>query len=511
MTNTETNLHDPWGVDITPLVPEVYASYRPLIADALGYFLQRLPAPRLASILAEQNNLPSDASTAQRLTALLRHCPTLHKLGQVIARNRRLAPELRRRLQALESMPATTSLAAVKAVIRCELDADSHGALRLGSAALAEASVAVVIPFTLASQEPSYPADGVFKVLKPGIAESLQEELAIWSDLSRFIDERCEHYKIPQLHYAESLETIRDLLANEIHLDREQRHLTRAADFYADSDKIRIPSLFPFCTPRITAMERINGRKVTETDGLSERQGRRLANLVIDALVARPVWTPQETALFHADPHAGNLVCTEDGRLAIFDWSLVGHLGKTERIHTMQLMVGALTLDAPRIAQAIVALAHAPPNEAALRRAVDKALGRVYAGTFPGFRWLLDLLDDAMLSANVRFNEELLLFRKSVLTIEGVVADISSKSSLGRVLPASAARRFLRELSARALTLPASRHFGTHLSNLDLISLYWGAPMAATKFWTHHWEKRLSALLADSNAVSRNSDGPTTR
>ncbi len=495
MTKVSTTLDDPWGVDIRPLVPEVYAAYRPVVADAVAFFLLHLSPVRLAAILKEQRELPDDAGIAQRLTKLLFHCPTLHKLGQVVARNQNLDQELRSRLQTLESMPVTTCENSIKQVISSELNHVPNGTIQLGSAALAEASVSVVMPFSFASAEPSLPSDGVLKVLKPGIEESLHEELAIWSELGHFIDERCEYYKIPPLNYAESLAIIRELLASEIRLDLEQQHLAQAAEFYADAEKIQIPVLFPFCTPRITAMERVYGTKVTDTEQLSERQSRQLANSVIEALIARPVWSTNETALFHADPHAGNLIFTEDERLAILDWSLAGHLGKTERIHIMQLVLGAMTLDAPRIAREIDALAQSPTNESALRRVVDKALKKLYAGEFPGFRWSQSLLDDASLSAGVQFRSELLLYRKSLLTVEGVVTDISRKSSIDRVLPAAAARQFLRELTERAFTPPGSRHFGTHLSNLDLLSLYWGGPMAASRFWTHHWESRLTALI----------------
>lgn len=495
MTKANSLLQDPWGVDITPLVPEVYAHYRPLIADAVVFFLQHLSAPRLAAILVEQEALPADAGVAQRLTTLMFHCPTLHKLGQVVARNQGLDHELRSRLQTLECMPVATGDEEIRQVIRRELGDVSAGALRLGSEALAEASVAVVMPFTCDSEGSSTPRNGVLKVLKPGIEESLQEELEIWSGLSRYIDERCEHYQLPLLNYAESLETIRELLANEIRLDREQLHLAQAADFFAGADKIQIPSLFPFCTPRITAMERVYGKKVTDTDQLSDGQCRRLANSVIEALIARPVWAPQESALFHADPHAGNLVFTEDERLAILDWSLAGYLGKSERIRVMQIVLAALTLDGARIAREIDALAQGPTNETALRAVVDRALGKLYEGELPGFRWSQTLLDEASLRAGVRFSSELLLYRKSVLTIEGVVSDISRKCSIDRTLPAAAARQFFQELAERAFAPPASRHFGTHLSNLDLISLYWGIPLAAAKFWEHHWESRLAALM----------------
>lgn len=498
MTNGYTKLQDPWGVDITPLVPDVYARYRPLVADAVVFFLQHLSTPRLRAILAEQQALPGNASVAQRLTTLLFRCPTLHKLGQLVARNQELDQELRKRLQALESMPVTTCEEAIKQVIRSELKDAPGDTMKLGSAALAEASVSVVMPFTLTAANPGGPANGVLKVLKPGIEEALHEELAIWSELGRFIDERCEFYKISPLNYAESLATIRDLLANEIRLDLEQRHLAEAAEFYAGTQRILIPSLFPFCTDRITAMERIYGNKVTDAKALSEHQRRKLANSIIEALIAQPVWATQETALFHADPHAGNLFFTEDERVAILDWSLAGYLGKTERIHVMQLVLGALTLDPKRIAREIDALAKAPTDESAVRAVVDNALGKLYAGGFPGFRWSQSLLDDASLSAGVQFSSELLLYRKSVLTIEGVVSDVSRKSSIGRVLPASAARQFMRELAARAFALPGSRHFGTHLSNLDLFSLYWGGPTAAARFWAHHWERKLTALTGNS-------------
>jgi len=488
---------DTWGVDITPLVPEVYADYRPLVADALAFFLRHLSPPRLTAILTEQQALPGDAGVSQRLTALLFHCPTLHKLGQVVARNRKLDRELRSRLQTLETMPGTTCWEAVKQVIRRELG-DAQGALRLDSTALAEASVSVVVPFASASAEAEGPLSGVLKVLKPGIEEALEEELAIWSQLGRFIDERCEYYKIPPLNYAESLATIRELLAREIRLDHEQRHLAEAAEFYQGARSIRIPTLFPFCTSRITAMERIYGRKVTDVEVFSARQRRRLANSVIEALIARPVWTPLETAIFHADPHAGNLFFTEDERLAILDWSLTGYLGKVERVHMVQLLLGALTLDPKRIAREIEALAQAPVDASALEAVVDKAVAKLYTGKFPGFRWSQSLLDEASLAAGVQFSSELLLYRKSILTLEGVIKDISGESSIGRVFSAAAIRQFVCELTARTLTPPTSRHFGTHVSNLDLVALYWGGPTAAARFWTHQWRRRFTALIGDS-------------
>ena len=70
---------------------------------------------------------------------------------------------------------------------------------------------------------------------------------------------------MPVLDYRNTLDSIRKLLAREVQLDHEQVHLARAATFHADSPGVVIPRLLPFCTPRMTAMERIDGCKVTDS------------------------------------------------------------------------------------------------------------------------------------------------------------------------------------------------------------------------------------------------------
>src|SRR3954467_9844799 len=81
---------------IGALLPAAYARYRRPIVEGLRFFLGRLPGPEIAEILSDQAALPADASAEARLVALAERCPALHKLGQILARDRRLAPELRR-------------------------------------------------------------------------------------------------------------------------------------------------------------------------------------------------------------------------------------------------------------------------------------------------------------------------------------------------------------------------------------------------------------------------------
>ena len=480
-------LRDAWGIDVSSLVPDDYGEYRLLVEDAIVFFLENLSDERVEEIVAEQQTLRSDAGMSERLTTLMGSCPTLHKLAQVVARDRRLSATLRERLQVLEFTKSTMSVAQVLPVIRRELGRDTLNALRLDSCVLAQASVAAVVPFSVPDAQSGGVSDGVLKVLKPGIEERLDEELAIWSRLGVFIDERCAHYGLPTLRYSDTIEAVRDLLSNEVRLDGEQEHLRQAARFYADSPKVHIPALLPFGTPRITAMERIYGKKVTDVAQAPEGVRKSLAGTIIESLIAEPVWSADRDVLFHADPHAGNLFVTDAGKLSVLDWSLVGRLRKTERVLTAQLMLGALALDASRVARSLEMLANEVSDQRAVRAVVDRSVAQLYRHRAPGFRWLLDLLDSAMFSGAISFGQDLVLFRKSVLTLEGVVADVSAQTSLDRVLPASAVRQFLREGASRALAAPLSRDFGTHVSNLDLLWLYWSIPRGVARYWANRW------------------------
>lgn len=478
------------ALGIAEVVPDAHAAYRPLVVDAMLFFLERLSPSRLNVIVAEQLGLPEATHPTRRLALLFRRCPTLHKLGQMLARDRRLAPELRENLQTLESLEPTTPLDEITALIQRQW---GHvPALEVGEVALAEASVAIVVPFTWRQAPNAALQHGVFKVLRPGVEEQLHEELAIWSALGLFLEERCIEFGLPVLDYRNTLDSIRKLLAREVQLDHEQVHLRRAADFHADSCKVLIPRLLPFCTPRMTAMERIDGCKVTDAQ-LSLLQRQQLAQTLIEALVAKPFWhSAPAVAVFHADPHAGNLFVTPDGRLAILDWALVTILSKEQCTAVVQAVAGALTQDEVATRRAIETLG-ITSDPLALQAAVAVGLRQVRAGTFPGFDWLMGLLDGLGTAGAIQFPEELTLFRKTLLTLSGVLDDVSEQVAIDDVLIRSGLLQCYRELAARGVAPFESREFGSHLSNADWFRLWAGLPMTVLRYWVETWRDALGA------------------
>jgi len=137
--------------DLADLVPDCYAEFRPVVADSLSFFLQHLSSSRLAEVFQAQADLPADARLLRRLVAFLHACPALHKIGQVVARNRHLDPELRRHLQELESVEPHTPIEQWWPMLARELaPAMEEYQIHASQHVLAEGSVAVVVPLTWA-------------------------------------------------------------------------------------------------------------------------------------------------------------------------------------------------------------------------------------------------------------------------------------------------------------------------------------------------------------------------
>jgi Predicted unusual protein kinase len=487
------------SLDLGQLVPEGYARYRPAVVEGMVFFLENLSAARTWEVLAAQAELDDDAGVEERVVAIARCCPALHKLGQVLARDRRLPETFRVLLQSLESMPATLDADAARAAVVAELGPLEPLGVRIDEPPLAEASVAVVIPFRWQRDGGDQPVRGVFKLLKPGIEARLTEELDILQRIGALLDARCQLHDLPPIDYEATFLEVRDLLAWEVHLEKEQEHLRAARVTYKDLKAVLIPELYPLSTPRLTAMQRIDGVKVTEVGGWPVKMRHRLANAVVEALIARPLWSRGSVSVFHADPHAGNLFATPDGRLAVLDWSLVGRLDKADQIGLTQIILGAVTLDAARIDAAIRTLARDRVDGDALRTLIAGRLELLREGKWPTLSWLMGLVDEAATTAKARFAGGLIMFRKVLQTLDGVIADVSADCRVDRVLTAALIRQLLREWGRRPIAGPFTRHFATHVSNLDLMQMWFSAPLIVSRY-ALTLEAALLARIADASA-----------
>ncbi|WP_373500936.1 AarF/UbiB family protein [Desulfococcus sp.] len=439
------------------VLPSVYDGYRGIVADGIRFLISRLSIHRIAGLIADQAGAPQDIPPAGRLLILARKLPTLHKLGQMIARNRHLDPSFKGWLTSLENGPCTIPMDEIRALIHEALGEDpARLAVEIGPAPIAEASVGVVVPFRFTS-DGSRRRRGVFKVLKPGVRERLREELEILADLAEHLDRRRHLYPVGGLRFADTFEDIRAALIQEVDLSGEQRRLGDALRFYRGDGPARVPGLFPFSTPEITAMEFMPGEKITDAP-MAPEERKRLARDLFRTLIWQPLFSLAPLPPFHGDPHAGNLLaqCGEgdrDCRIGLIDWSLSGTLPRDKRSRLVLMMLGILMENREMILDGIQALSADDDRlEAAFRERALAAISGILSG-----RAFCDgaiarkafVLLDGLAIEGFRFPRDLLLFRKSFFTLEGVLFDLCPSFDVDEAMMGEMAGLILSEAPQR--------------------------------------------------------------
>ena len=456
-------------VPVETLVPEEHQPWRPLVRDAMEFVFSRLAPARLRSKIAEQMQLPAGTPPEQRLIRLIAKMPGLQKLGQVMARHRRLAAPVREALSQLENGMSDVTVDEVRRIITAELGPrlEKYGVAAEPSIHK-EGSASAIVKFTWRKPDRE-PEAGAFKVLKPYVPEYFAQDMNLLQGLGEYLAGRDCGYGFAVHEVKEMITEVRLLLEHELDFAREQATLIEAVRMYRSSFGIRVPRLIePLCTSRITAMTAEHGVKVTDAFPRAPLRRHRIARQVIEALIAVPLFSREPAAVFHADPHAGNLLYDEPNReLVILDWALTDRLSLRARRHVVMLAVMTLLRKPAGVAEAIAGLSrrdrrtHRIP-QALIERHVNQFFAGLPPGRAPGVLDAMMLLDELALRG-VRFPSALFMFRKVLFTLDGVLHDVAGPNvRMDRVI----AREFLTRCVAS---------FGVFHEPLDLKDL---VPMA---------------------------------
>ena len=343
-------IHQSSALDV---VPEQAARWVPLVHDSLVFFLGGLGDERLFERILNLLYLPAGSSRGDRLLEFTDRTPALQKIGQILARNPDLSEDIRQSLQNLENGMSTSNRDELVAFIEAELGRETIDAhqIRFADEILAEASVGAVIRATLSDEDAT--REVVFKIVKPYVLEALPQELAIMDELASFVQTRGDFYGLGDVPLSNMFRDVRQALSSEIRIVDEQHNLDRAEGYYAGS-RITVPHPSPFSTERVTVMDFIRGDKITDAlDG--DAAGRReMARRLADALTVDAIFSPTEEAIFHGDPHAGNVFHVSNDpadryRIALLDWGLYGSFPRAQRKQLVQLVLGVHLGNAKRV------------------------------------------------------------------------------------------------------------------------------------------------------------------
>jgi ubiquinone biosynthesis protein len=442
-----------WIVDevvpVDRLVPEAYCNWRPPVRDSMIFVVTRLSPARLAPKLLEQIELPPDTPAEVRLLRLIAKVPGLQKLGQVIARNQHLHPALRNALAKLENGIRDVSPDIIRTIIEKNLGSRiATFGVQISSEILKEASVSAVVRFSWRNPETGKRERGVFKVLKPHIPEYFAEDMDYLQGLAHYFGERHHTYGFPAHLIPDTFRKVRRLLRHEVNFRREQKTLVEAAPLYHSFPTVCVPRLIrPLCRRTITAMSEEQGIKVTSAAGrLPVARRRKIAEQLIEGLVAVPLFSRAKDAVFHGDPHAGNLLYDQrSGKLAIIDWALRERLGRDQRRHLALLFLMVSLRDPVGVFQEITALGQGrirrnSPRGRMVQQVISEFLDEMPAARLPSVADAMRLLERVAIKG-VRFPASLIMLSKVMFTLEGIVGDIAgADTEMGFTI----ARRFAR-------------------------------------------------------------------
>ena len=167
----------------------------------------------------------------------------------------------------------------------------------------------------------------VVKVQYPGVADAVRADLRnaeTFRPLARLIS--------PQLEVEPLLEELRERVDDELDYRREAQYQRAFADRYRNHPFIHVPAIVPeLCRPRVLVSERITGRTFDQVVATaSEAEKQRVGEIIFRYAFG----TIRRFRLFNGDPHPGNYLIEDDGRVAFIDYGSVKMFHR-ERFKTM--------------------------------------------------------------------------------------------------------------------------------------------------------------------------------
>lgn len=261
-----------------------------------------------------------------------------------------LPPEDRARaevvLSRLRAHTATSSPAAIRALVERELGAPLDALFAsFEPEPFASASIGQVHRARL--------ADGTrlaVKVQHPGVADALRADLANVENLGgiaailAFTDARAV------------MDEVRARFEEELDYVQEAKNLARFAELFAGDPEIRIPALVPErSSASVLTTHFVEGADV---DTAARWPNARALGRVVRRFV-RTSWL--EHGLLFADPHAGNWIFHEDGRVTVLDFGSVVPFAPDERA-AFDRVLDAIARGRDTSARAEIALVLHPPK-----------------------------------------------------------------------------------------------------------------------------------------------------
>lgn len=359
------------------------------------------------------------AESAAELAADLEELgPTFVKVGQLLSTRADLLPpnaikSLSRLQDAVEPFP----FADVQRIIVDELGVRLSKAFsRFDEAPLAAASLGQVHRAALRDGR-----EVAVKVQRPGVRDQVLADMETLDDVAGFLDQHSEAGR--RVGLRRTVAELRESLRRELDYRLEARNMTVIGANLARFPRLVVPQpVTGYFTERVLTMDFVSGQKITAASPLLlvDADARGLAEELFQAYLRQVI----VDGIFHADPHPGNVMLTQDRRLALLDLGMVSRLSPDLQEQLLHFLLAVSTHRTAQAADLALAMGERLDgfDEAAFRSRIAQVVARSHdarIGEVPAGQLMLAVAHGAV-ENGVRLPTELTLLGKTLLNLDEV-------------------------------------------------------------------------------------------
>ncbi|MCL6090547.1 MAG: AarF/UbiB family protein [Candidatus Thermoplasmatota archaeon] len=142
--------------------------------------------------------------------------------------------------------------------------------------------------------------------------------------------------------------------------------------------------------------------------------------------------------IFHADPHPGNISVTDDGKIILYDFGMVGTLDGKTKFSLLSLYDGLVNTDPDEIIDALLAMGALSPvaNRALMRKSMEMVIADFH-GKNPEeaeINELLQIANEVIFEFPFRLPRPLVLYMRMSSLLEGICLQLDPEFKFVRVL-----------------------------------------------------------------------------
>lgn len=320
-----------------------------LARNGFADLLQKLDLPpRLMRALGKM--APEKRSQWERTRIVMEELgPTFIKFGQLLSMRPDVVPEaLISELRKLQEKVPPVSFDQIRPILEEGIDCDLNEVFSdFDVEPVAAASMAQVHRARLASNGEHV----AVKIQRPGLQKVVDADFDILLWMAKQAHERIDDLRPVNLPGV--MDAMREGLERELDFRREAKSLAYFSKRNEYPDDVKAPRVYEeLCSRRVVVMEWVEGRKFDELVPESE-EARRVSRVGARSMFHQIMIN----GYFHADPHAGNVRVTDDGKVCFLDWGMTGQLTQRMRYGLVDLFMAFVKADAEQVCRIAMNLA----------------------------------------------------------------------------------------------------------------------------------------------------------